>query len=119
MDLQEQRSKDPNAKIFIESRGRISENLNLDWSRIYSTFNNDDFSALPHEQPTYINIKSSQLHLIAVKPPFMPYIDAVKWELDHAKLKSEFSMITLAFLWPRLDLKFLPRLTLSVPRNSY
>ena len=82
--LQEERSKDPNAGIFTDTSGRISKNVYLDWSIIYSTFNNDDLSALPNEQLTYINIKSSQLHLIAARPPFMPYTNAVKWALDHA-----------------------------------
>ena len=85
--LQEQRSKDPNAVIFTDTSGRILENLYLDWLRIYSTFDNDDFSAIPHEHPDYINIKSSRLHLISARPPFMPYIDAVKWRLNNVKLE--------------------------------
>ena len=85
MALEEQRSKDPNVGIFTDTINRISENMYLDWSRIYSTLDNDDFSPLPNEQSAYINIKSSQLHLTAARQPFMPYTDAVKWALNHAK----------------------------------
>ena len=87
MTLQEQRSKDPNVGIFTDTSGRISENLYLEWSRIYSVFDNDDFSAIPQYQLAYISIKSSQLHLNAARPAFMPYTDVVKWALAHAKPK--------------------------------
>ena len=83
--LQEQRSKDPNAETFTDTSGRVSENVNLNWSRIYSIFDNDDLLAIPQDQLVYINIKSSQLHLIVSIPVFMPYIDAVKWVLNHTK----------------------------------
>ena len=59
--------------------------MHLDCSWIYSIFDNDDFLAIPHDQPTYIRIQSLQLHLIAAKPPFMPYTYPVKWALNHAK----------------------------------
>ena len=83
--LQEQRSKDPNAEMFTDTTGRISENVYVDWSRIYSIFDNNDLSAIPQDQPAYINIKSSHLHLISARPSFMPCTNAVKWALDHAK----------------------------------
>ena len=85
MALQEQRSKDPNAGIFINTSGQISKNVYLNWSRIYSIFDNDDFSAIAQDQLDYINIEISQLHLITTIPTFMPYTDAVKWTLTHAK----------------------------------
>ena len=83
--LQEQKSKGPNVVIFIDTSGRIYENLHLDWLRIYSIFDNDDFSGILHDQQDYIRIRSSQLHLIAARPPFIPYTDPVKWVLDHTK----------------------------------
>ena len=86
--LQEQKSKDPNARIFIDTSGRIYENLHLDWSRIYSIFNNDDFYAILHDQPAYIRIMRAQLHLIAARPTFMAYKDSVKWVLYHTKLEN-------------------------------
>ena len=85
MTLQEQRSKDPNAGIFTDTSGRISENVYLNWSRIYSFFDDDDFSTIPEDQLSYISIKISQLHLNASRPAFMPYTNVVKWILDHAK----------------------------------
>ena len=85
--LQEQKSKYPNVEIFTDTSGRISENLHLDWSRIYSIFDNDNFLAILHDQLAYIKIQSSQLHLIASRPLFMPYIDPVKWALDHVNPK--------------------------------
>ena len=84
MALQEQRSKDPNVEIFTDTSGRISENIYLVWSRIYSIFNNDDLSDIPQGHSDYININSSQLHLIATRQTFMPYKKAMKWVLDHA-----------------------------------
>ena len=59
MVLQEQRSKDPNAGIFIDTSGRVFENVYLNWPRIYLVFDNDDFSAIPRDQLAYISIKSS------------------------------------------------------------
>ena len=35
----------------------------------------------------YQRIQSSQLHCIAARPPFIPYTDPVKLELDHASPK--------------------------------
>ena len=89
--LQEQRSKDPNARIFTDTSGQISKNVYLNWSRIYSVFDNDDFLAIPQDQLACISIKSSQLHPISTRPAFMPYTDAVKWALDHAKPKERVS----------------------------
>ena len=56
----------------------------MDRSIIYAIFDNDDFSAIMHEKPSYAKISSLQLDCIAARPPFMPYTDLVKWALDHA-----------------------------------
>ena len=40
---------------------------------------------MPHDQLAYIIIQRSQLRLITSIPPFMPYTDPVKWELDNVK----------------------------------
>ena len=82
--LHEQKRKDPNAGVFIDTSGHVSETLHLDWSWIYAIFDNDDFSTIPHDQPTYARIQSSHLHHITSQHPFMPYIDHVKWALDNA-----------------------------------
>ena len=60
--LQEQKNKDPNASVFTDTGVRVSNNWYLDWSRIYSIFDNDEFSSVSHEQPTYLYIHNSQLH---------------------------------------------------------
>ena len=85
--MNEQKSKDPNTGIFSDTSGQLSENIYLDWSIIYSIFDNDYISTITHDYPTFINISKSQLHCIAIRPPFMPYTDPVKCELDHAKPK--------------------------------
>ena len=88
--LQEQKGKHPNIGIFIDTSGHVSETLHLDWSRIYSIFDNDNFSTIPHDHPAYAKIRSSQLHCIVAWAPFMPYTDPVKWELDNVN-PNEFS----------------------------
>ena len=87
MALQEQKSKDINSGIFTNTSGCISENLHLEWSRIYSIFDNDHFSTIAHDHVTYIRIRSSQLYIISTRPPFMPYTNLMKWELNHANPK--------------------------------
>ena len=91
----------------------------LNWSRIYSIFDNGDLSAIPQDQLVYTNIKSSKLHLIVAIPVFMPYIDAVKWVLNHAKPEERVFNDYIGVIWPLSDLKFFLRVTVLVPRNSY
>ena len=84
--LQEQKIKDPNAGVFIDTSGYVSESSYVDWSIIYSIFYSDDFSSVTNDQHFYINIRNSQLHCITTRPAFMPYTDPVKWALDHVDL---------------------------------
>ena len=63
--LQKQKRKDPNTRVFMDTSGRVFKTLHLDWSRIYSIFDHDDFLIIPHDQPSYERIPSSQRHLIA------------------------------------------------------
>ena len=84
--LIEQKIKDPNAGVFSDTSGYAFETLNLNWSRIYAIFDNDDFFFIDHDQPAYMRIRKSQLHCIVVRPPFMPYTNLVKWALDHVDL---------------------------------
>ena len=81
--LNEEKRKDPNVGIFADTSGRVSKTLHLDLSIIYAIFDNDDFSSISHDQSTYSSISKSQLHFIASRPPFMPYTDMIKWELDY------------------------------------
>ena len=85
--LQEQKNKDPNAGVFTDTSGYVSESLNIEWSKMYTSFDNDEFSCVDHDQPAYVQIHNSQLHRVAARPPFMPYTDPIKWELDHVDLK--------------------------------
>ena len=87
MALQEQKNKDPNAVVFTDTSGYVSETSYIEWSRIYSIFYNDDFSCVDHNQPAYLHIRNSQLHRVAAIPPFMPYTDPVKWALAHVDPK--------------------------------
>ena len=82
--LNEEKRKDPNVGIFTNTSGRVYETLHLEWSRIYSMFDNGDFSAITHDQPAYAKIINSQLHCIMERPPLMSHTEPVRWELDHA-----------------------------------
>ena len=65
----------------------MSESLIIDWSRIYTIFDNDDFSSIDHDQLAYLQIHNYQLHRIGSRTPFMPYIDLIIWALDHVDPK--------------------------------
>ena len=54
--LQEQKNKDPNASVFTDTNGYMSESLIIEWSRIYTIFNNDDLSSVDHDQLAYLRI---------------------------------------------------------------
>ena len=54
--LQEQKNKDPNAGIFTDTSGYVSKSLIIEWSRIYTIFNNDDLSSVDHDQLAYLQI---------------------------------------------------------------
>ena len=117
--MQEERSKDPNAGVFTDTTRRIFENQYLDWSRIYSVFNNDNFSSIPHDQLAYIRIQSSEIHLIAARPPFIPTQTRWSGYSTTLILRRKFSMTTLAYFWPHSNPIFFPRLTRLDPRNNY
>ena len=78
--LNEQKNKDPNNGIFSYSNGRVSKTYHLDWSRIYSIFDNDDFSEIQHEQEAFVNISKSQLHVVVARPSLVPYTNAIKMD---------------------------------------
>ena len=83
-NVKEKNNKDPNFGIFLDSNGCVSETYHLDWSRIYSIFNNDDFSGIQPDHSTFMNIRKSQLHAIETRPSLMSYIDTEKWIVYHA-----------------------------------
>ena len=52
--IQEQKNKDPNAGVFTNTSGYVSETSYIEWSRIFDIFDNDDFYYVAHDQPTYL-----------------------------------------------------------------
>ena len=54
MALQEQKNKYLNDGVFTDTSGYVSESSYIEWSRIYSIFDNDDFSCVDHDQLAYL-----------------------------------------------------------------
>ena len=80
-------TKDPNFGVFFDTSGRVSETYQLDWSRVYSIFDNNDLSYFQSNKLIYERIRDSGLHMIAVRSAVLPYNDAVRWIIDHGNLK--------------------------------
>ena len=59
--LQDLKNKDPNASVFTDTSGYVSESLIIEWSRIYTIFDNDDLSSIDHDQLAYLQISNSQI----------------------------------------------------------
>ena len=57
--LQEYKNKDPNAGVFTDTSGYVSESLIIEWSKIYTIFDNDDSSSVDHDQLAYLQIHNS------------------------------------------------------------
>ena len=72
-------TKDPNFGIFSNTSGKVTETYQIDWSRIYSIFDNDDFSDIQEDRSAYQRIKDSGIHAIVARPVILPYNDAIKW----------------------------------------
>ena len=80
-------TKDPNFGVFSDTSSRVTENYQLDWSRVYSIFDKNDLSDFQSDQLVYERIRDSGLHMIAARSTILPYNDAVRWIIDHAKVK--------------------------------
>ena len=80
-------TKVPNFGVFSDTSVQVTETYQLDWSRVYSFFDNNDLSYFQGDQLIYERIRDSGLHIIAARPVFLPYNDAVRWIIDHANLK--------------------------------
>ena len=80
-------TKDPNFGVFSNTSVRVSETYQLDWSKIYSIFDNDDLSYIQDDQPIYKRIRDSGIHMIATRLTILPYNNAVRWIIDHANRK--------------------------------
>ena len=57
--LQEQKNKDPNAGVFTDTSGYVSVSSYIEWYKIYSIFDNDDFYCVDHDQPACLHICNS------------------------------------------------------------
>ena len=80
-------TKDPNFGIFSDTSGRVSGTYQVDWSRIYSIFSNDDLFDIPNDWPAYQKIKDFGIHSIASRPSILPYNDVVKWIIENTNPK--------------------------------
>ena len=80
-------TKDMNFCVFSDTSGRVSETYQVDWSRIYSIFDNDDLSEIQSDQLAYLRIRDSGIHSIAARPAILPYNDVVKWIIEHTNMK--------------------------------
>ena len=80
-------TKDPNFCVFSDTSSWVTETYQLDWSRFYSIFDNNDLSDFQSDQIVYERIRDSGLHMIAARPTILPYKDVVIWIIDHANVK--------------------------------
>ena len=80
-------TKDPNFGVFSDTSSRVNETYQLDWSWVYSIFDNNDLSDFQDDQLIYERIRDSGIHMIAARPTVLPYNDAVRWIIDHASPK--------------------------------
>ena len=80
-------TKDPNFGVFSDTSGWVSETYHLDWSRVYSIFDNNDLSDFQGNQLIYERIRDSRLHMIAARPGILPYNDVVRWIINNPNLK--------------------------------
>ena len=70
-------TRDSNFGVFSDTSSRVSETYHLDWAMVYSIFDNNDLSDFQSDQTIYERIRDSGLHMIAARPPILPYNDAV------------------------------------------
>ena len=80
-------TKDPNFIVFSDTSGWVNETYQLDWSRVYSIFDNNDLSDFQDDQLIYERIRDSSIHMIATRQVILPYNDTVRWIIDHANPK--------------------------------
>ena len=52
--IQELKNKDPNANVFTDTNGYVSDRLIIDWSRIYTIVDNHDLYSVDHDQLAYL-----------------------------------------------------------------
>ena len=80
-------TKDPDFGVFSDTSGRIIETYQIDWPRVYSIFYSDDLLDIQNDQLAYRKVRDSCLWTIVVRPAILPYVDTIKWIVDHANPK--------------------------------
>ena len=83
-------TKDPNFGVFSDTSSRVTQTYHLDWSQVYSIFDNNDLSDFQSDQIVYERIRDSGLHMIASRPAILPYNDAIRWIIDHTNVKDHY-----------------------------
>ena len=76
-----------NFDVFSDTSNLVSETYHLDWSRVYSIFDNNDLSYFQGDQIVYERIRDSGLHMIVARPTILPYNDVMRWIIDHTNVK--------------------------------
>ena len=66
-------TKDSNFGFFSDTSCRVTKTYQIDWSRIYSIFDNDNLSDIQNDQSAYQKIRDSGLHAITSRPSILPY----------------------------------------------
>ena len=78
---------DPKFGFLSYTSGRVNETYQIDWSRIYSFFDNDDLSDIQNDHSAYQKIRDLGLHAIIARLSILPYTDPVKWIVDNKNPK--------------------------------
>ena len=91
-------TKDLNFGVFSDTSDWVSETYQLDWSRVYSIFDNNDLSYFQDDQPLYERIMDSGIHMIAARPAILHYNYAVRWIVDHSNTKDHSFNNSIGFL---------------------
>ena len=118
--LQEERSKDTNAGVFTDSSGRIFENQIIWTGRFFILF-----SIMMISQAFLMTSRITsefEAHRSISLPPNHHLCPTQTWwsgKFSTLTTRSEFSMTTLVFFWPRSNLIFLQRLTCFDSWNNY
>ena len=76
-----------NFGVFSDTNSQVTETYHLDWSRVYSIFDNNDLSYFQSDKIVYEIIRDSNLHMIVAKLTILPYNDDVQWIIDHTNVK--------------------------------
>ena len=74
--------RDPNFSFYFDIDAWVFDTLCLEWARIYTIFDNDEFYELNDEASIYQNISNPQFQAKATRPATLQYTNLVKWVID-------------------------------------